>query len=649
MKKFRFIHSSLIISLLICHLLCPQVLFAHDMISENNASLDNKPLQYIDATNNVTTSPVVKATNDQVPDAQLPQNIGGFKGIYGPQITVPKENNKEIGEIISPTVEQFVLPTGCDLANELSSKLPTHVSGVIAQSRWVLLPVSWNMDIDTQNPGLINIIGSVDLGEYTTCLEDTSVSIPVMLYNETSSDMDTITKITYDNTVQLLAVGKPVTSLSNLFKTYNCQSINDKRYVCTIDWDFSTLDTSKVGMQEIYGKPHLPSCLTIDEACQTISQPIYVAPTDEVTLSAATFDGYIIICRWIYELPSTESANCYYSKDGKVWEELSKSDYSLYPNELHIDAYFLDIEEYPYFYLAYDNKKSNILHASTIKNGTQLKFDTIDSSRDGSKYEGQSLPHYDTQADNSSSVTNQSTTITGDYLETLTTINPDSVFFEKQGIVVSISSDFLNALGLLKEDLLTVILDKVNDESFTFDLLVNDKEVTALPNMEVQLPVITDDPTKLAIVHEGTPEIVAYTPQTLDNAAITKASTDTSYPKNNVIHADSYDDDFDTATFTISKPGTYTLSHENKAIEDNHTTDFSLPAAKDQSPKTPSGKDSHTITMINQTDMMPLVADPLSTDTQKSSKPIIGILAAFALFTSLLGIILKYRRGVHHE
>ena len=585
----------------------------------------------------------------------------------------PTEPSNEILSINPPSQSQalLTLPLANVSSLDITSKLPTSVSAHTTDYHYVQLPINWQVDSSSFTPGINYIKGSVDIGDYTTQLSSTEVSIPIIIYDNELQNLDTIKPKNYNNFITPVPIGESIDYLSSLLsKKYNWDStaLEKSWYTSDINWDTSSFDSSSTGFKEITGTVNLPSCVHLSDD-QKLTQSIYVMESDKVDLSATYYNNGETTSRWLYTLDNVDLANCWYSTDLTSWVQDTEYSY-IEPNQLTILSLILDPEQDHYFYIEYEGTKSNILHI-TSKNG-KLIYDPIyvDNSRDGSTYENPELPDsrpsdsnsqlpdsallpndselpdskllpidtnllpsnlvpYDGSSQStylesnidstsSESVTDSSTSFTGEHLNTLIEVNPETIYFEKQGVLVNIDSEFLKSLNLLKNDILTVALSMVGSYGFNLELLVNDTPIDELPEMEVEFPVDLKDSNSLDLTHIEATE--------------------------NSIPAYNYNEQFSTASYHIDKAGTYILTEKQEDYEKDANSTDTL-AQNTIFPNPPdNGQNNLSQVTLNKPSHLTVTKKAHSWPLYSS----IGISIA-AISSGLTLSLRRRRRRVHHE
>ena len=580
----------------------------------------------------------------------------------------PTAPSNEISNINPPSQAQalLTLPLADASSLDITSKLPTSVSAHTTDYRYVQLPINWQVDSSSFTPGINYIKGSVDIGEYTTQLSSTEVSIPIIIYDNELQNLDTIKPRNYNNFITPVPIGESIDYLSSLLSQkyyWDSTALENSWYNSGINWDTSSFDSSSIGFKEITGTVNLPSCVHLSDD-QKLTQSIYVMESDKIDLSATYYNNGETTSRWLYTLDNVDLASCWYSTDLTNW--VQDTDYSyIEPNQLTIFSLILDPEQDHYFYIDYEGTKSNILHL-TSKNG-ELVYDPIyvDNSRDGSTYENPELPDskplpndselpdsgllpndselpdstslpvdtnlvpYDALSQSaylesnaastpSESVTNSSTSFTGEHLNTLIEVNPETIYFEKQGVLVNIDSQFLKSLNLLKNDILTVALNMVGSYGFNLELLVNDTPIDELPEMEVEFPVDLKDSNSLDLTHIE--------------------ATETSIPACN------YNEQFSTASYHINEAGTYILTEKQADYEkaadstDTLTSNTIFPNPPD------NGQNNLSQITLNKPSQLTVSKKAYSWPLYSS----IGLSIA-AIGSGVALTLRKYRRRMHHE
>lgn len=545
--------------------------------STESSSSDSISSSQDSSSDNSASAPTVSSSSNSVTYEDTPLEDNTICGL-------PTNNENslesdppsyEISNINPPSCSQalLTLPLADVSSLDIISKLPTSVSAHTTDYQYVQLPVNWQLDSSSFTSGINYIKGSVDIGDYTTNLSSTEVSIPIIIYDNELQNLDTIKPNNYNNYITPVPIGESIDYLASLLsQKYNWDSttLENAWYTSGINWDTSSFDSSSVGLKELTGTVDLPSCVHLSDD-QKLIQSIYVMESDKINLGATSYNNGEITSKWLYTLDNVDLASCWYSTDLVNWDK--DTDYSyIKPNQLTISSFALDSEQDYYFYIEYEGSKSNILHI-TSKNGA-LIYDpiNIDNSRDGSNYENSEFPNsnplpndtkfpdfdslpsnlipddasnQDTASDSntadSEAVTDSSTTFTGEHLNTLIEVNPETIYFEKQGVLVNIDSEFLKSLNLLKNDILTVVLNMVGSYGFNLQLFVNDTPIDELPEMEVEFPVDLKDQASLNLTHIEEAE--------------------------NAIPASNYNEEFSTASYHINKAGTYILTEKQEDYE----------------------------------------------------------------------------------
>ena len=664
--------------------------------SEGMSSTDsNSSSEGTSATDSVPSSEVSPYKNSDFPTDATPEDMSSdgtsdFPNLQATNLCGLSINNEtssqptapsnEISNINPPSQAQalLTLPLADASSLDITSKLPTSVSAHTTDYHYVQLPISWQVDSSSFTPGINYIKGSVDIGEYTTQLSSTEVSIPIIIYDNELQNLDTIKPNNYNDFITPVPIGESIDYLSPLLsKKYNWDStaLENSWYTSGINWDTSSFDSSSIGFKEIIGTVNLPSCVHLSDD-QKLTQSIYVMESDKIDLSATYYNNGETTSRWLYTLDNVDLASCWYSTDLTNW--VQDTDYSyIEPNQLTIFSLILDPEQDHYFYIDYEGTKSNILHL-TSKNG-ELVYDPIyvDNSRDGSTYENPELPDsellpndselpdskplpndselpdsgllpndselpdstslpvdtnlvpYDALSQSaylesnaastpSESVTDSSTSFTGEHLNTLIEVNPETIYFEKQGVLVNIDSQFLKSLNLLKNDILTVALNMVGSYGFNLELLVNDTPIDELPEMEVEFPVDLKDSNSLDLTHIE--------------------ATETSIPACN------YNEQFSTASYHINEAGTYILTEKQADYEkaadstDTLTSNTIFPNPPD------NGQNNLSQITLNKPSQLTVSKKAYSWPLYSS----IGLSIA-AIGSGVALTLRKYRRRMHHE
>ncbi len=558
----------------------------------------------------------------------------------------------EISDINPPSCSQalLTLPLADVSSLDILSKLPTSVSAHTTDYQYVQLPINWQIDSSSFTSGINYIKGVVDIGDYTTKLSSTGVSIPIIIYDNELQNLDTIKPNDYNNFITPVPIGESIDYLASLLsQKYNWDStaLENAWYTSGINWDTSSFDSSTVGLKEIMGTVDLPSCIHLSDD-QKLSQSIYVMESDKIDLGATSFNNGEITSKWLYTLDNIDLASCWYSTDLVNWDKDTEYSY-IESNQLTIPSFALDPEQDYYFYIEYEGSKSNILHI-TSKNGELIyKPINIDNSRDGSNYENSELPNsnplpndtklpdfdplpgnlipddasnQDTASDSntadSEAVTDSSTSFTGEHLNTLIEVNPETIYFEKQGVLVNIDSEFLKSLNLLKNDIFTVVLNMVGSYGFNLQLFVNDTPIDELPEMEVEFPVDLKDRASLALTHIEEAE--------------------------NAIPASNYNEEFSIASYHINKAGTYILAEK----QEDYEKDMDSTEVFTQNTIFPNPPDNGTSNLSQATFTQPsqFAAAKKAHSWPSYSSVAVCITAASS---GLILTLRKYRRRMHHE
>ena len=218
----------------------------------------------------------------------------------------------------------------------------------------------------------------------------------------------------------------------------------------------------------------------------------------------------------------------------------------------------------------------------------------------------------------SESVTDSSTSFTGEHLNTLIEVNPETIYFEKQGVLVNIDSEFLKSLNLLKDDILTVALSMVGSYGFNLQLLVNDTPIDELPEMEVEFPVDLKDSNSLDLTHIE--------------------ATETSIPACN------YNEQFSTASYHINEAGTYILTEKQEDYE--KATDSTDTLAQNTIFPNPPDNGQNNLSQVTLNK-----PSQLTVSKKAHSWPLyssIGLSIA-ATGSGLALSLRRHRRRIHHE
>ena len=630
----------------------------------DSSSNDSVSSSQDSSSDDLTSVPTVSFSDDSAPTDSSSSNSVTHEDMSLEDNTVcglPTNNENsleaeppsyEISDINPPSCSQalLTLPLADISSLDIISKLPSSVSAHTTDYQYVQLSINWQLDSSSFTSGINYIKGSVDMGNYTTNLSSTEVSIPIIIYDNELQNLDTIKPNNYNNFITPVPIGESIDYLASLLsQKYNWDStiLENAWYTSGINWDTSSFDSSTIGLKEITGTVDLPSCVHLSND-QKITQSIYVMESDKIDLGAVSYNNDEITSKWLYTLDNVELASCWYSTDLVNWAK--DTDYSyIEPNQLTIPSFALEPEQDYYFYIEYEGSKSNILHI-TSQNG-KLVYEPINvnNSRDGSTYENSELPNsnplpndttlpdFDPIPDNVipddalnqgnssdsntadyEAVTDSSTSFTGEHLNTLIEVNPETIYFEKQGVLVNIDSEFLKSLNLLKNDILTVVLNMVGSYGFNLQLFVNDTPIDELPKMEVEFPVDLKDRASLELTH-------------IEEAEDT-------------IPASNYNEKFSTASYHINKAGTYILTEKQEDYEKDmdSTEGFTQNTIFPNPPHNGTGNLSQTaFTQPSQ----------FATAKKAHSWPSYSSIAVCitAAGSGLILTLRKYRRRMHHE
>ena len=300
-------------------------------------------------------------------------------------------------------------------------------------------------------------------------------------------------------------------------------------FTCPVQWELSAVK-AEPGVYQSTGTPLLPEGFFLPEGFVSLSAEVGVVSPDYVDLSAPSInpdDNSYAFFGWLYQPKDRASMILQYRiRDGE-WADCPVDEYgvsrygTILWNGMGMTLYFSQLEPLtPYsFRILYDeNQVSNVLEVCITDTDFTMTVGGKGGDRDGGDHPPEQLPDYQQPSPPPHSgghhrphrepvvetVTEDSTTLSGVRLRQLTAMG-ETVLFEKHGVSVELSADFLEALQVADRDLLTVSIRRPEPFLFELQLLVNDRPVPELPGTTVRIPWDAPDAPELYLLPQETP------------------------------------------------------------------------------------------------------------------------------------------------